>query len=86
MILAAALAAVIARLSIIGRDIGSGFSIVAYGFPLPFLTDHSAFGRSINGIALFGDVVMWILATAGVIIALRRIRPSANVKREPNGG
>lgn len=86
LILGAAVAAVIAHLSIVGRDIGSGVSIVVYGFPLPFLTDHSVFGGSVNGIALSVDVVLWIFATAALILAVRKIRPFANVLRGTNGG
>ena len=79
-------AAIVARLSIVGRDIGSGFSIVAYGFPLPFLTDHSALGRSINTFALLADIVLWILATAAIVFAMRRVRLLASTNRQPNVG
>ena len=55
LIVIAAVAAIIVRLNFVGHDVGSGFSIIDYGFPFPILTDHSEFGRSVDGIALLID-------------------------------
>lgn len=73
MILVVAVAAILSKLNLLGRDVGSGLSIIVYGIPLPFLTHHSAFGMSLDPINLSIDVVSWILMIAVVIGATRRI-------------
>ena len=86
LILATAVVAVVVCLSAIRHDIGSGFSIVVYGFPLPFITNHSASGISVDGFALISNVVLWILSILALIITSRRFQASLSAKQEPNGG
>ena len=86
LIVIAAVAAIIVRLNFVGHDVGSGFSIIDYGIPFPILTDHSEFGRSVDGIALLIDVVLWIVTLVTVIIACRKLRISIVSNWESAGG
>ena len=85
-ILVASVSAIFVRLSLNGWNVGSGFSITLYGFPIPFLTDHSEFGYSIDGFTLLVDLVSWIVACATPIIAVRKIRAYICATREANSG